>query len=125
MLQKHTTSTTSVYNPGGLVVFSGSAVIDRNNTSGFVPNQTDGVVAIYTLNTPAKDDSAGQFYHGIPDEDPISIPWVSNWQSAQEVSTPNEGWRGVMTLPRRHFLTNVPRTGWMLVSLPYDLSPVL
>ncbi|WVQ80941.1 hypothetical protein IAT38_003048 [Cryptococcus sp. DSM 104549] len=33
-------------------VFSGSAVLDPNNTSGFFPNQTDGVVAIYTLNTP-------------------------------------------------------------------------
>ncbi|WWD22557.1 hypothetical protein CI109_107050 [Kwoniella shandongensis] len=33
-------------------VFSGSAVLDPNNTSGFFPNQTDGVVAMYTLNTP-------------------------------------------------------------------------
>lgn len=33
-------------------IFSGSAVIDPNNTSGFFPDQTDGVVAIYTLNTP-------------------------------------------------------------------------
>jgi beta-fructofuranosidase len=33
-------------------IFSGSAVIDTNNTSGFFPNQTNGVVAIYTLNTP-------------------------------------------------------------------------
>ncbi|KAI0793633.1 glycosyl hydrolase [Fomes fomentarius] len=33
-------------------VFSGSAVVDTNNTSGFFPNQTNGVVAIYTLNTP-------------------------------------------------------------------------
>lgn len=33
-------------------VFSGSAVLDPNNTSGFFPNTTDGVVAIYTLNTP-------------------------------------------------------------------------
>ncbi|WVQ76126.1 hypothetical protein IAR50_005771 [Cryptococcus sp. DSM 104548] len=32
-------------------VFSGSAVLDPNNTSGFFPNQTDGVVAVYTLNT--------------------------------------------------------------------------
>ncbi|ODN96238.1 hypothetical protein I350_08239 [Cryptococcus amylolentus CBS 6273] len=32
-------------------VFSGSAVLDPDNTSGFFPNQTDGVVAIYTLNT--------------------------------------------------------------------------
>lgn len=32
-------------------IFSGSAVIDVNNTSGFFPNQTNGVVAMYTLNT--------------------------------------------------------------------------
>ena len=32
-------------------IFSGSAVIDVNNTSGFFPNQDNGVVAIYTLNT--------------------------------------------------------------------------
>ncbi|KDR77324.1 hypothetical protein GALMADRAFT_442459 [Galerina marginata CBS 339.88] len=32
-------------------IFSGSAVIDTNNTSDFFPNQTNGVVAIYTLNT--------------------------------------------------------------------------
>ncbi|KAL5389877.1 hypothetical protein PMIN06_001823 [Paraphaeosphaeria minitans] len=35
-------------------IFSGSAVIDVNNTSGFFPNQTNGVVAIYTLNTAEK-----------------------------------------------------------------------
>ncbi|KAI0742061.1 glycosyl hydrolase [Daedaleopsis nitida] len=34
-------------------VYTGSAVVDVNNTSGFFPNQTDGVVAIYTLNTPS------------------------------------------------------------------------
>jgi beta-fructofuranosidase len=33
-------------------IFTGSAVIDVNNTSGFFPNQTNGVIAIYTLNTP-------------------------------------------------------------------------
>ncbi|KAL9016209.1 MAG: hypothetical protein Q9185_006438 [Variospora sp. 1 TL-2023] len=32
-------------------IFSGSSVIDVNNTSGFFPNQTNGVVAMYTLNT--------------------------------------------------------------------------
>lgn len=32
-------------------IFSGSSVIDVNNTSGFFPNQTSGVVAFYTLNT--------------------------------------------------------------------------
>lgn len=30
-------------------IFSGSAVVDTNNTSGFFPNQTNGVVAMYTL----------------------------------------------------------------------------
>lgn len=30
-------------------MFSGSAVVDVNNTSGFFPNQTNGVVAIFTL----------------------------------------------------------------------------
>ncbi|MCJ1352849.1 MAG: hypothetical protein MMC33_002833 [Icmadophila ericetorum] len=35
-------------------IFTGSAVIDINNTSGFFPNQTNGVVAIYTLNTPTE-----------------------------------------------------------------------
>jgi len=32
-------------------IFSGSAVVDVNNTTGFFPNQTNGVVAMYTLNT--------------------------------------------------------------------------
>ncbi|KAL4894423.1 glycosyl hydrolase [Aspergillus ambiguus] len=36
-------------------IFSGSAVIDRDNTSGFFPNQTDGVVAIYTVDTPTAE----------------------------------------------------------------------
>ncbi|KAL8657215.1 MAG: hypothetical protein Q9226_002132 [Calogaya cf. arnoldii] len=35
----------------GEAIFSGSSVIDVNNTSGFFPNQTNGVVAFYTLNT--------------------------------------------------------------------------
>jgi beta-fructofuranosidase len=33
-------------------IFTGSAIVDVNNTSGFFPNQTNGVIAIYTLNTP-------------------------------------------------------------------------
>ena len=37
-------------NPGD-GIFSGCVVIDTNNTSGFFPNQTDGVVAVFTLNT--------------------------------------------------------------------------
>lgn len=33
-------------------IFSGSAVIDSNNTSGLFPNQTNGVLAYYTTNGP-------------------------------------------------------------------------
>ncbi|OJJ31328.1 hypothetical protein ASPWEDRAFT_119923 [Aspergillus wentii DTO 134E9] len=36
-------------------IFSGAAVVDVNNTSGFFPNQTNGVVAIYTLNDEVKE----------------------------------------------------------------------
>ncbi|KZV95748.1 glycoside hydrolase family 32 protein [Exidia glandulosa HHB12029] len=39
-------------------VYSGSAVIDVDNTSGFFPNQKNGVVAIYTLNSPGKEVQA-------------------------------------------------------------------
>ncbi|KAI9645800.1 Invertase [Ciborinia camelliae] len=35
----------------GEAIFSGSIVVDKNNTSGLFPNQNNGVVAIYTLNT--------------------------------------------------------------------------
>ena len=73
-----------------------------------------------------KDNYAGQFFFGVPDdEDPISIAWASNWQYAQQVPTAQEGWRSAMSLPRRNFLANIPRTGWVLASLPYDMSPVL
>jgi beta-fructofuranosidase len=41
----------AIYATENSQIFSGSAVIDVNNTSGFFPNQTNGVVAIYTLNT--------------------------------------------------------------------------
>ncbi|KAG6042268.1 hypothetical protein E4U41_000012 [Claviceps citrina] len=40
-------------------VFSGSAVVDVNNTSGFFPNQSNGVVAIYTLSETHDDGTPG------------------------------------------------------------------
>lgn len=40
-------------------VFSGSAVVDVNNTSGFFPDQDNGVVAIFTLAKYYEDGSAG------------------------------------------------------------------
>ncbi|PTD12988.1 Extracellular exo-inulinase [Fusarium culmorum] len=39
-------------------VFSGSVVVDENNTSGFFPDQDNGVVAIYTLSSPEVQDQA-------------------------------------------------------------------
>jgi beta-fructofuranosidase len=41
----------AIYATENSQIFSGSAVVDVNNTSGFFANQTNGVVAIYTLNT--------------------------------------------------------------------------
>ncbi|KAI1268804.1 glycoside hydrolase family 32 protein [Xylariaceae sp. FL1019] len=40
-------------------VFSGSAVVDINNTSGFFPDQDNGVVAVFTLAHYNADGSAG------------------------------------------------------------------
>lgn len=74
-----------------------------------------------------KDNYAGQFFYGIPGDQPqISIAWASNWQYTQTVpSGPLEGWRSAMSLPRVNYLTNATRVGYRLVSLPYDLSPVI
>ncbi|KAK8099846.1 beta-fructofuranosidase [Apiospora kogelbergensis] len=40
-------------------VFSGSVVVDANNTSGFFPNQNNGVVAVFTLARYNADGSGG------------------------------------------------------------------
>lgn len=50
---------------------------------------------------------------------------ASNWQYSQSVPTADQGFRSAMTLPRRNYLANITRLGWDLVSLPYDLSPVV
>lgn len=39
-------------------IYSGSAIVDVNNTSGFFPHQNNGVVAIYTINTPTSQTQA-------------------------------------------------------------------
>ncbi|OSD00128.1 glycoside hydrolase family 32 protein [Trametes coccinea BRFM310] len=91
------------------------------NGTHFTP--VDGAARITDF---AKDNYAGQFFYGIPDgEDALSIAWSSNWQYAQNVPTAAEGWRSSMSVPRRNLLTDTAPTGWDLVSLPYDLSPVL
>ncbi|KAJ8065396.1 hypothetical protein OCU04_006084 [Sclerotinia nivalis] len=74
----------------------------------------------------AQDNYAGQFFNGIPaDEDPVFLGWASNWEYGQLVPTGElEGWRSAMSLPRRTHLANVTGTGWTLISLPYDLTPL-
>ncbi|KFG78865.1 beta-fructofuranosidase [Metarhizium anisopliae] len=73
-----------------------------------------------------KDNYAGQFFFGVPDEeDPVSIAWASNWQYTQTVPTAQEGWRSAMSLPRRNYLTRIDRVGWKLISSPYDMQPIM
>lgn len=73
-----------------------------------------------------KDNYAGQFFYGAPeDESPVFMGWASNWQYTQVVPTGEEGWRSPMTLPRRMHLTQAERVGWKLVSEPYDMEPIM
>ncbi|EOD51241.1 putative glycoside hydrolase family 32 protein [Neofusicoccum parvum] len=74
----------------------------------------------------AKDNYAAQFFYGTPSGSaPVSIAWASNWQYTQVAPTGAEGWRSVMSWPRRTYLANIYRVGWTLVQEPYDPSPVL
>lgn len=75
----------------------------------------------------AKDNYAAQYFYGVPDgTDAVNIGWASNWQYAQTVPTGNlEGWRSAMTLPRRNYLTNATRIGWVMANELVDMSPVL
>lgn len=77
----------------------------------------------------AKDNYAAQFFYGVPSagwSDAVSLGWASNWQYAQVVPTGDrEGWRSSMTLPRRNYLTNATRIGWVMVSELVDPTPVL
>jgi len=77
------------------------------------------------LNDFAKDNYAGQFFYGIPEDQPqIDIAWASNWQYTNRVPTGHEGWRSIMSLPRTNYLTNATRIGWTLVTEPYGLEAV-
>lgn len=77
------------------------------------------------LNDFAKDNYAGQFFYGVPEDSPqIDIAWASNWQYTQRVPTGHEGWRSIMSLPRANYLTNATRIGWTLVTEPYGLEAI-
>jgi len=77
------------------------------------------------LNDFAKDNYAGQFFYGIPADQPqIDIAWASNWQYTNRVPTADEGWRSIMSLPRSNYLTNATRIGWTLATEPHNVAAV-
>lgn len=97
--------------------------------SQFFPGTFDGytftaVDGAMRLTDWAKDNYAGQFFYNTPGE-AISIAWGSNWQYCNDVPTGElEGFRSVMSLPRKNSLRQLGNGDWALVSKPYDLSPV-
>jgi beta-fructofuranosidase len=72
----------------------------------------------------AKDNYAEQFFYGTESNEAISIAWASNWQYTNKVPTATEGWRSAMSLPRRNYVTKLERTGWAMISQPYELSAI-
>ena len=71
----------------------------------------------------AKDNYAGQFFYGVPGDEPqISIAWASNWQYTNVVPTASEGWRSTMSLPRYNVLANTTQIGYNMLSIPYPLD---
>lgn len=86
----------------------------------------EAVDAVTRIADFGKDSYAGQWFYGLSDDElPVSIAWSSNWQYASEVPTGDELFRSSMSLPRQNYLTRIERVGWKLVSVPYDISPVV
>jgi beta-fructofuranosidase len=78
----------------------------------------------------SKDDYAGQFFYGIPSsDDQITLNWASNWQYTNVVPTAGEqvgdGFRSAMTVPRAHYLKDLPRFGLSLISYPYNIMSIV
>ena len=120
-------SSTSMYvlmisiNPGAPLGGSIAQYFPGNfNGTHFTPVDAAARIADF-----GKDNYAGQFFYGVPeDEDQVLIAWASNWQYTQVVPTGDEGWRSAMSLPRKMRLANVTRTGWDLISTPFNITPV-
>ncbi|KAG6086697.1 hypothetical protein E4U15_000491 [Claviceps sp. LM218 group G6] len=74
-----------------------------------------------------KDNYAGQyFYQQSDDDEPVFMTWASNWQYSHLVPTDKEEWRSATALPRRTYLKkDKDGVDWKLISVPYDLSPVM
>ncbi|RAL14360.1 glycoside hydrolase family 32 protein [Aspergillus homomorphus CBS 101889] len=105
-------------NPGGPPGTVGSGtqyVVGMFDGERFVPdeggiytsNNTEGnatqVEANWVDNGP--DFYAPTSFNGLPSGERIDVAWMSNWQYAAK--TPEKGWRGAFTLPRRLGLRTV------------------
>ncbi|CAI6340599.1 unnamed protein product [Periconia digitata] len=78
----------------------------------------------------AKDNYAGQFFYGLgADQDQITLAWASNWQYTNVVPTAGneigDGFRSAMTVPRGHFLRDVPRKGLTLLNYPWNIHSIV
>jgi beta-fructofuranosidase len=90
-------------------VFSGSAVIDANNTSGLFPNQTNGVVAIYTINVPERQTQNIAYSHDNGysftkyKNNPVIVPGGTNPTQFRDPKViwygPTESWVMVVAYP--------------------------
>ncbi|GKU06166.1 beta-fructofuranosidase [Fusarium langsethiae] len=86
-------------------VFSGSVVVDENNTSGFFPDQDNGVVAIYTLSSPTVQDQAIAYsrdggYTFEPYKGNPVIPSTSTQFRDPKVIRYNDSWIMVVAYPQ-------------------------
>ncbi len=63
------------------------------------------------------DYYAAVAYHNTPNQQPISIGWVNNWEYANAI--PTKPWKSAMSLPRK---LSVKKQGddWILVQQPID-----
>lgn len=81
----------------------------------FIPDDT-----VIGLTDFAKDAYALQVFHNMPQNEAVSIAWLSNWQYCQEL--PTQSWRGIMTLPRTMTLRR-DFAGWIrLAQMPRGLE---
>ncbi|KAF2720197.1 glycoside hydrolase family 32 protein [Polychaeton citri CBS 116435] len=76
----------------------------------------------------SKDNYAGQFFHGIPANEPqIALGWGSNWQYTQIVPTgliEHGQFRSAMSVPRTNIIANVSARGYDLLSAVYSVESV-
>lgn len=76
-------------------IFSGSAVVDHNNSSGF-KNDNDSSTILWVDYGP--DNYARVTISNAPNNKHLFMGWMSNWLYAQQV--PTEKWRSAMTITR-------------------------